>query len=233
MCDLFHANPWKPLLCTNCHQNRAGHENISSSEHTCEHRNDLTSSSMHLYEEIMAQYFTVNSNDIEPLQSTSFIEELTTTNENDELDNDSFTDEEQERSRPGVIEFVANQSMVNTQGIVLIGPDLPSKDNGKKSKKCHLLRKSKSNADECLKKSDTIDSSPSKHWWFKAKKAPTTTTTTTSSNLIDDTNKSQVVTNKSHMRTLHLRRISFYLDVIANIDQSKRSSTNSCTTRNQ
>ena len=102
MCDLFQANPWKPLLCTNCHQNRSGHklnEKLPSS-----------SSTMHLYEEIMAQYFTVNQDD-------NIID-----------DDDSFSDEEQIVTKPSTIEFIPNQSMINTQGIVLIGPDLPTKE---------------------------------------------------------------------------------------------------------
>ncbi|CAF3600505.1 unnamed protein product, partial [Rotaria sp. Silwood2] len=37
MCDLFQANPWKPLLCTNCHQNRSGHQIIDINENKCEH----------------------------------------------------------------------------------------------------------------------------------------------------------------------------------------------------
>jgi hypothetical protein len=61
--------------------------------------------------------------------------------------------------------------MINTQGIVLIGPDLRSKEMTiKKTKKINLLKKSKSNADECLKKTDIIENNSSKLWWFKVKK---------------------------------------------------------------
>jgi hypothetical protein len=162
MCDLFQANPWKPLLCTNCHQNRSGHENIEKCEHLS---TDLPSSksSMHLYEEIMAQYFTTN---IDTLQSNS--------NSNEIIDNDedSFSDEEQDLMKTSTIEFIQNQSMINTQGIVLIGPNLPSKEIiTKKTKKINLLKKSKSNAEECLKKTDITENNSSKLWWFKVKKA--------------------------------------------------------------
>ena len=162
MCDLFQANPWKPLLCANCHQNRSGHSKIN---------NDMPSStsSMHLYEEIMAQYFTINSTtEIESLQSTSFIECQSIT---ENVDEDSFSDEEQDLNRTNTVEFIANQSMINTQGIVLMGPDLRIKETPKKSKKMHLLRKSKSNADECLKKTETTENTPSKLRWFKTKKS--------------------------------------------------------------
>ncbi|CAF4237423.1 unnamed protein product [Adineta steineri] len=187
MCDLFQANPWKPLLCTNCHQNRSGHQIM---ENTCEHlspkkSSDLpaSTSSMHLYEEIMAQYFTINTTDIDSLKTTSVIERLPTPNENelndddDDVEEDSFSDEEQDLMKPSTIEFIQNQSMINTQGIVLMGPDLPIKQVTatitKKSKKMNLLRKSKSNADECLKKTDMNYNNTSKSWWFKVKKANT------------------------------------------------------------
>ncbi|CAF3333269.1 unnamed protein product [Rotaria sp. Silwood1] len=193
MCDLFQANPWKPLLCTNCHQNRSGHQIIDINENKCEHlisnkSNDLPSSSstMHLYEEIMAQYFTINTTDRNTLQSTSVIECLPTSNENnninnnnDDDDDDSFTDEEQDLIKQTTpIEFIQNQSMINTQGIVLIGPDLRTKQiTTKKQKKINLLKKSKSNADECLKKTDITDTNNNNHntisklWWFKVKKS--------------------------------------------------------------
>jgi hypothetical protein len=162
MCDLFQANPWKPLLCTNCHQNRSGHKQIEINDN--KKNEHLSSSSMHLYEEIMAQYFTVSPIDINPI-----------VNENDIVDDDSFSDEEQDLIKPSAIEFIQNQSMINTQGIVLIGPDLrPKEIITKKSKKISLLKKSKSNADECLKKTDMIDTTTSKLWWFKVKKANTT-----------------------------------------------------------
>ncbi|CAF0909770.1 unnamed protein product [Adineta steineri] len=186
MCDLFQANPWKPLLCTNCHQNRSGHQIM---ENTCEHlspkkSSDLpaSTSSMHLYEEIMAQYFTINTTDIDSLKTTSVIERLPTPDENeliddDDVEEDSFSDEEQDLMKPSTIEFIQNQSMINTQGIVLMGPDLPIKQVTatitKKSKKMNLLRKSKSNADECLKKTDMNYNNTSKSWWFKVKKANT------------------------------------------------------------
>jgi hypothetical protein len=162
MCDLFQANPWKPLLCTNCHQNRSGHHNLEQCDHTSTNL-PSSNSSMHLYEEIMAQYFTTNM-DIIP----------TITNENENIDNDedSFSDEEQDLIKPISIEFIQNQSMVNTQGIVLMGPDLQSKQvETKKPKKINLLKKSKSNADDCLKKAEMIENSSSKLWWFKVKKA--------------------------------------------------------------
>ena len=156
MCDLFQANPWKPLLCTNCHQNRSGHQNLQG----CEHSNKLpaANSSMHLYEEIMAQYFTTN---VETLPVVC--------NENEE---DSFSDEEEDLIKPSAIEFIQNQSMINTQGIVLMGPELRAKEIAtKKTKKMNLLKKSKSNADECLKKVEGMESNSSKLWWFKVKKA--------------------------------------------------------------
>jgi len=179
MCDLFQANPWKPLLCTNCHQNRSGHQ---INETICEHLSPKksmnlpsSSSSMHLYEEIMAQYFTINTTDNNnSLKSTSVIERIPTPIENDIDDDDSFSDEEQELTKPSAIEFVQNQSMVNTQGIILMGPDLRPKQiitTTKKSKKINLLKKSKSNADECLKKTDMNENNTSKLWWFKVKKA--------------------------------------------------------------
>jgi hypothetical protein len=180
MCDLFQANPWKPLLCTNCHQNRAGHQLI---DNQCEHLSPRKStelpsstSSMHLYEEIMAQYFTISTPESELLQSTSVIERLPTPDDNEIDEEDSFTDEEQELAKPSTIEFIPNQSMINTQGIVLMGPDLRAKPmpTAKKPKKMNLLRKSKSNADECLKKTEINDgNNTSKSWWFKVKKANT------------------------------------------------------------
>jgi hypothetical protein len=118
---------------------------------------------MHLYEEIMAQYFTTA---IEVLPSIE--------NENEiiENDEDSFSDEEQDLVKPTSIEFVQNQSMINTQGIILMGPDLRTKQMPiKKPKKMNLLKKSKSNADECLKKTDILENNSSKLWWFKLKKA--------------------------------------------------------------
>lgn len=181
MCDLFQANPWKPLLCTNCHQNRAGHQLVDGG---CEHRSPgktvelpSSSSSMHLYEEIMAQYFTISTTELEPARSTSVIERVPTPSENEIDDEDSFTDEEQEAVRPLTVEFIANQSVINTQGIVLMGPDIrakPPPPTTKKPKKINLLKKSKSNADECLKKPEINDgSNTSKLWWFKVKKANT------------------------------------------------------------
>lgn len=139
----------------------------------CNHSTDLTSSSstMHLYEEIMAQYFTINSPDVAPSAVMPSVERLPTPTDTNELEEDSFSDEEQEFVKPPTIEFITNQSMINTHGIVLMGPELRPKEIPKKSKKLHLLRKSKSNADECLKKSDIVDGNPSKLWWFKAKKA--------------------------------------------------------------
>jgi hypothetical protein len=129
---------------------------------------------MHLYEEIMAQYFTINTTDNNnSLKSTSVIERIPTPIE-DDIDDDSFSDEEQELTKPAGIEFVQNQSMVNTQGIILMGPDLRPKQiitTTKKSKKINLLKKSKSNADECLKKTDMNENNTSKLWWFKVKKA--------------------------------------------------------------
>ncbi|CAF0895961.1 unnamed protein product [Rotaria sordida] len=212
MCDLFQANPWKPLLCTNCHQNRSGHQIININENKCEHiisnkSNDLpsSSSSMHLYEEIMAQYFTINTTNINnTLQSTSVIECLPTSIENnidDDDDVDSFSDEEQDLIKQTTttttttpIEFIQNQSMINTQGIVLIGPDIRTKQiTTKKQKKLNLLKKSKSNADECLKKTDIIDNNnnnSSKSWWFKVKK------TNPSPNIQND---STIESNKSNI----------------------------------
>ena len=166
MCDLFEANPWKPLLCVNCHQNRSGHDEHSSKIALDSMPNEFlpnSNSSMHLYEEIMAQYFSINPTDLDSLQSTS--------NENQIDPDDSFTDEEQEVLKPTTIEFIPNSSMINTQGIVLIGPDLPNnREPIKKTKKLHLLRKTKSNAEECLKKTETIDGNSQKSWWFKGKK---------------------------------------------------------------
>ncbi len=162
MCDLFQANPWKPLLCTNCHQNRSGHQNLDKCDHLSTNL-PASNSSMHLYEEIMAQYFTTA---IEVLPSIE--------NENEiiENDEDSFSDEEQDLVKPTSIEFVQNQSMINTQGIILMGPDLRTKQMPiKKPKKMNLLKKSKSNADECLKKTDILENNSSKLWWFKLKKA--------------------------------------------------------------
>lgn len=155
MCDLFSANPWKPLLCKNCHQNLSGHENVSKNE-----SKTISTSSMHLYEEIMAQYLTLNA--------TPLVEPSSTLNENEENhENDSFTDEDQEIAPEKTIEFVQNLNCVNTQGIVLIGPDLPTtnKETNKKPKKLQLLRKTKSNAEESLKRNE------SKSWWFKGKKS--------------------------------------------------------------
>lgn len=125
---------------------------------------------MHLYEEIMAQYFTINATEEEPLPAVPSVERLPTPSENDP-EEDSFSDEEQEPTKPVTVEFVQNQSMINTNGIVLMGPELPAKETTKKSKKIHLLKKSKSNADECLKKTVIIDGSTTKSWWFKAKKS--------------------------------------------------------------
>lgn len=161
MCDLFQANPWKPLLCTNCHQNRSGHQNIDKCEHSSSTTLPPSTSSMHLYEEIMAQYFTTN---ITSNQTNLVVDD----------DVDSFSDEEegQDLTKTSAIEFIQNQSMINTQGIILMGPDLrPKEILTKKSKKINLLKKSKSNADECLKKSDIIENNSSKLWWFKVKKA--------------------------------------------------------------
>jgi hypothetical protein len=120
---------------------------------------------MHLYEEIMAQYFTTN---MEILPSIPNENEII---END--DDDSFSDEEQDLIKPTSIEFIQNQSMINTQGIVLMGPDLRTKQvvEAKKTKKMNLLKKSKSNADECLKKAEIIENNSSKLWWFKVKKS--------------------------------------------------------------
>jgi hypothetical protein len=116
---------------------------------------------MHLYEEIMAQYFTTNMDKLES-NANEIIENY---------DDDSFSDEEQDLGKTSTIEFIQNQSMINTQGIVLIGPDLRSKEMTiKKTKKINLLKKSKSNADECLKKPDIIETNSSKLWWFKVKK---------------------------------------------------------------
>lgn len=161
MCDLFQANPWKPLLCTNCHQNRSGHSNLQG----CDTDLPPSTSSMHLYEEIMAQYFTTK---IEPLPIENNDMEIIVNHDDED---DSFSDEEQELTKPIAIEFIPNQSGVNTQGIVLIGPDLRSKPvETKKTKKMNLLKKSKSNADECLKKTEMMENNSSKLWWFKAKK---------------------------------------------------------------
>lgn len=202
MCDLFQANPWKPLLCTNCHQNRSGHEKFNHIETKCEHSlSDKTnaipssSSSMHLYEEIMAQYFTINTTDVNTFKTTSAIERIPTPIENgiDHDDEDSFSDEEQDLPKPTNIEFIQNPSMVNTQGIVLMGPDLrPKQNTTKKQKRISLLRKSKSNADECLKKHDVTDNnnSTSRLWWFKAKKANASTTNHNESS--SETTKSNV-----------------------------------------
>ena len=191
MCDVFQANPWKPLLCTNCHQNRSGHKQIDINEKS----SDLpsSSSSMHLYEEIMAQYFTINTEDVKSLESTAVIERSSTPNENIIIDDDdSFSDEEQELAKPSAIEFIRNQSMISTQGIVLIGPDLRTKEIAtKKSKKINLLKKSKSNADDCLKKADIIDNNTSKLWWFKVKKA-NVAATVVQTELTDELNKSNV-----------------------------------------
>lgn len=127
-------------------------------------------SSMHLYEEIMAQYFSVDS-------TTSVNENIDFDVENDEIEEeDSFTDEEQ-TTKPNRVEFIPNQSMINTQGIVLIGPELKTKETPKKTKKIHLLRKTKSNADELLKKNETNETNSSKLRWFKAKKSQVTSET--------------------------------------------------------
>ena len=174
MCDFFQANPWKPLLCTNCHQNRSGHQNLDKCEHIS---NDIPSSTstMHLYEEIMAQYFTTNIN---PIIENNII--------NDDIDEDSFSDEEQDLSRPSTIEFIQNQSMISTQGIILMGPNLPTKELPiKKSKKINLLKKSKSNADDCLKKSDIIENNSSKLWWFKVKKSQGSSNESNKSNVYE------------------------------------------------
>ncbi|CAF0814583.1 unnamed protein product [Adineta ricciae] len=210
MCDLFQANPWKPLLCTNCHQNRSGHQII---EGQCEHAHSQeksidmpsSSSSMHLYEEIMAQYFTVNSPNVETIQSTSMIEQLPTTNDDeDEDEEDSFSDEEQNLVKPPTIEFISNQSMINTQGIVLMGPDLQTKQVTltKKSKKINLLKKSKSNADECLKKTDINDNYTSKLWWFKVKKA--NTSSGNQPDLINGTNRSTVCSSPNQQQRVRV-----------------------------
>ena len=211
MCDLFQANPWKPLLCTNCHQNRSGHR---MTETQCEHNHSQeksidmpsSSSSMHLYEEIMAQYFTVNSSNIETIQSTSMIEPLSTTNDDDddEDEDDSFSDEEQNLVKPPTIEFIPNQSMINTQGIVLMGPDLQTKQVTltKKSKKINLLKKSKSNADECLKKTDINDTYTSKLWWFKVKK--TNTSSGNQPDLINGTNRSTVCSSPNQQQRVRV-----------------------------
>jgi hypothetical protein len=217
MCDLFQANPWKPLLCTNCHQNRSGHQVIPSK---CEHgSSDLPSSTstMHLYEEIMAQYFTT---DINSLQSKSVMDHLPISNEND-IDEDSFSDEEAGLTKPSNIEFIQNQSMINTQGIVLIGPDLRTKQIiTKKSKKINLLKKSKSNADECLKKTDIIDNNTSKLWWFKAKKANASPITQP---------ELTIESNKSNVYIIIKENISFYLhslslDFKPNIESTTKNS---------
>ncbi|CAF3492652.1 unnamed protein product [Rotaria socialis] len=200
MCDLFQANPWKPLLCTNCHQNRSGHEKFTSNETKCEHLQSekkpalpSSSSSMHLYEEIMAQYFTINTTDVNTLQSTSVIDRIPTPIENEiDDDEDSFSDEEQDFNKTSAIEFVQNQSMISTQGIVLIGPDIRAKPSPvKKQKRIHLLKKSKSNADECLKKTDIIDNNnTSRLWWFRTKKANPSPVVQNES--INDLNKSNI-----------------------------------------
>ncbi|UJR26208.1 hypothetical protein I4U23_007551 [Adineta vaga] len=205
MCDLFQANPWKPLLCTNCHQNRSGHQ---ITENKCEHLSSKkiidmpsSSSSMHLYEEIMAQYFTINTSDIDTIQTTSVIERLSTPDDGE----DSFSDEEQELIKPSTIEFIPNQSMINTQGIVLMGPDLQAKQITitKKSKKINLLKKSKSNADECLKKTDMNDNNISKLWWFKVKK--TNTCSVNQPDLISETNKSNISSPTLSSQNQHQR----------------------------
>ncbi|CAF4232692.1 unnamed protein product [Rotaria magnacalcarata] len=176
MCDLFQANPWKPLLCTNCHQNRSGHEKFPNNENKCEHLQaekkpalPSSSSSMHLYEEIMAQYFTINTTDVNTLQSTSVIDRIATPigNEVDD-DEDSFSDEEQDFNKPSAIEFVQNQSMISTQGIVLIGPDIRAKPSPK---------------------TDIIDNNnTSRLWWFKTKK--TNSSPVVQNESINDLNKS-------------------------------------------
>ena len=162
MCDLFQANPWKPLLCTNCHQNRSGHHNLDKCDHLSTNL-PSSNSSMHLYEEIMAQYFTTTMEVLPAIENE---------NEIIENDEDSFSDEEQDLVKPTSIEFIQNSSMINTQGIVLMGPDLRTKQMPiKKPKKINLLKKSKSNADECLKKAEMMENNSSKLWWFKLKKA--------------------------------------------------------------
>ena len=155
---------------------------------------------MHLYEEIMAQYFTINSTEIVPTPVTSPIERLPTPIDDNELEDDSFTDEEQELAKPAAIEFITNQSMISTQGIVLMGPELRPKEIPKKSKKIHLLRKSKSNADDCLKKVEIADGNTSKLWWFKAKKAQATPQGSTEFN---------AEANKSNVSISHRWRLDF------------------------
>ncbi|CAF4152817.1 unnamed protein product [Rotaria socialis] len=178
MCDLFQANPWKPLLCTNCHQNRSGHEKFTSNETKCEHLQSekkpalpSSSSSMHLYEEIMAQYFTINTTDVNTLQSTSVIDRIPTPIENEiDDDEDSFSDEEQDFNKTSAIEFVQNQSMISTQGIVLIGPDIRAKPSPK---------------------TDIIDNNnTSRLWWFRTKKANPSPVVQNES--INDLNKSNI-----------------------------------------
>ena len=230
MCDLFQANPWKPLLCTNCHQNRSGHTKIELNQNQCEHlssnkSNDLSSSSstMHLYEEIMAQYFTVNTTNIDSLQSTSAIEQVPIPNENEIDDDDSFSDEEQDSNKQSTVEYIKDQSMINTEGIVLIGPDLRAKQiTTKKPKTLNLLKKSKSNADECSKKIDTIDHNTSKLWWFKVKK------TNPSPVLQTESNKSNVYSIFVLFRKI-ISIISF-VDFKSNIEQSNSTTKNSCFT---
>lgn len=212
MCDLFQANPWKPLLCTNCHQNRSGHTNIKGCDHQT---SDLPSStsSMHLYEEIMAQYFTSK---IEPLSIEKNEMEIIENHD----DEDSFSDEEQELIKPISIEFIPNQSMINTQGIVLIGPDLRTKPmETKKTKKINLLKKSKSNADECLKKTEMMENNSSKLWWFKAKKNNISPVIQTDS--IIEMNKSKV---EFDVRSKFSSEDSF--------SDLKSTTKNSCLTRN-
>ncbi len=147
----------------------------------------------------MAQYFTSNMDSL-PL--------TTTENEIIENEDDSFSDEEQDLTKPSPIEFIQNQSMINTQGIVLIGPDLRSKEiTAKKPKKMNLLKKSKSNADECLKKTDLIDNNTSKLWWFKVKKANGSPVVQTESTT--ETHKSNVRSNLSHKLRSHSSPVDF------------------------
>ena len=229
MCDLFQANPWKPLLCTNCHQNRSGHPKTELNQNQCEHlpsnkSNDLSSSSstMHLYEEIMAQYFTSNTIDIDSLQSTSAIEQVPIPNDN-ETDDDSFSDEEQDSHKPSTVEYIKDQSMINTEGIVLIGPDLRAKQTTtKKPKKFNLLKKSKSNADECSKKMAMIDHNTSKLWRFKVKK------TNPSPVLQTELNRSNVYS----IFALFWKLISLisFVDFKSNIEQPNSTTKSSCFT---
>ena len=222
MCDLFQANPWKPLLCTNCHQNRAGHSKVGSCNHET---TDLPSStsSMHLYEEIMAQYFTtqieplpIENNEMEMIESHVDVDD-------DDDDDDSFSDEEQQLSKPISIEFVQNQSMINTQGIVLIGPDLPGKQmETKKTKKINLLKKSKSNADECLKKAEILENNSSKLWWFKAKKNN------------NNNNVSPVVPVEPKVNVIgHIYSSHWIENVLLDLESINKSTANSCSTRNE